>query len=62
MRYNIGNYQIPTNQITGKAKRDKRKIKEYYITDDSGNVVAGDFRNYMEAKSYLSKQLLKHTR
>lgn len=52
MKYYIGNY---TYLVKGK------KRKEYYIAEGS-DIVAGDFKSYSAAKSYIKSTLSKRTR
>lgn len=55
MKYHIGWFYLPVNQV-----KSKRKVKEYYISRGS-EIIAGDFRGYKEAKDYL-RTLRKPTR
>ena len=56
MKYHIGFFNIPKSQLKGKLKG--KTVREYYISRGS-DIVAGDFRSYQAAKSYLSTELLK---
>lgn len=52
MKYYIGNFSYLVNG---------KKRKEYYIAEGS-DIVAGDFKSYKAAKSYIKSKLSKHTR
>lgn len=59
MKYYISSFNIPISQLSSKFRKSGRKVKEYFISSKTGDIVAGDFKNYKEARSYLSKELLK---
>ena len=52
MKWFIGNYTY---------QKFNKTVKEYYISDKQGNIVAGDFHSYNQAKRYIKTNLL-HSR
>ncbi len=52
MKYYIGNFTW---------NKFGRIVREYYISNSKGDVVAGDFYSYKQARTYLIKTLLKRT-
>ena len=61
MKYRISNFNVPRNQLSRKLQASGRKIKEYYIHDQNGHVVAGDFRSYKDARTYLTTTLTRRS-
>lgn len=55
MKLHIGWFYVPASQV-----KTERKVKEYYVSRGS-EVIAGDFRSYKDALSYI-RNLRKPTR